>query len=290
MNEFGLLKTFYRELTGSRAQIRGPRPSNSIAPNRIIEALAGGGAVDGRFSSGYLFHTANISQTVVGASNCLDLGAAPGCQLLQVAAINPEIEFIGVDTANELKNIGEENTNRLGLGNVSWRNDDICALDSFETNSVDAVISTMTLHDLVDLGAVEKCFRSVSRVLKPSGALYIEDYGRLKSAKSVSHFNAVNEAIPGDAFAELNACSMHSAFQITELKPLFAKYFPAATLHSTFLIPFLNVLKTKGLDLPHGKQEKLKDMRANLPKRQRADLDDLSKFFKLGGWKSDPFA
>ena len=290
MVPFGLLKTFFRELTARQGQSRGPRPSNCLSAQRIIEALTGGGAADGRFASGYLFHTANISQTIAGADNCLDLGAAPGCQLLQVAGLNPEIEFIGVDTAGELNDIGEERADRLGISNVGWRSDDICTLSSFDTNSVDAVISTMTLHDLTNLEAVKACFHSINRVLKPGGAIYLEDYGRLRSAKSISYFNAVNAAIPEDAFAELNACSMHAAFEITELQQLFASCFPKATLYSTFLIPFLNVLKTESRDISAEKRHEIASMRTALPTKQRIDLDDLRKFFKLGGWKTDPFA
>lgn len=284
MSDFGLFKTFCREVLSRRTQARGPRPSDALAVERVAEALATGGAADGRFASGYLLHTANISQTIAGAANCIDLGAAPGCQLLQIASVNPEIHFFGVDISNELLTVGEKNTQLLGIRNVSWRQDDISSLASFETSSIDAVISTMTLHDLSNLSAVEKCLQAVSRVLKPGGALYIEDYGRLKSRKSVAYFNAVNAAIEGDAFAELNACSMQAAFLIRELSPLFSKYLPRATLHSTFLIPFLNVLKTEPREFSSEKLNQINALRSALGSRQQADLDDLRRFFKLGGW------
>lgn len=286
MSDFGLIRTFCRELLTRQVQARRSRPSDSMSAERIVEALEGGGATDGRFASGYLLHTANISQTISGAANCIDLGAAPGCQLLQVAEVNPEINFIGVDINEELLNLGKKKTRSLGIDNVTWRRDDISILKSFAPCSVDAVISTMTFHDLPSLVAVEKCLQAIARVLKPGGAVYLEDYGRLKSIKSVAYFNAVNTAIEGDAFAELNACSMQAAFLIDELASLIEQCLPTAQLHSTFLIPFLNVFKTEPRELSSEKLSKIFTIGNKLGARQQTDLQELRKFFKLGGWRT----
>ena len=112
MIDTGLLRLFAREIFLPRVQERGPSPSNRMSPLRIKEALENGGAADGRFASGYLFHTANITQVITGAKNCLDIGAAPGCQMLEVAVMNPEIQFIGVDTNETLLQLGKKNAHR----------------------------------------------------------------------------------------------------------------------------------------------------------------------------------
>ena len=284
-----LLFTFVREKLRRKYQARGPSPTARMPISRIQQAMNGGGSANGRFASGYLFHTAHMSQTISGARTCIDLGAAPGCQLLQLASLNPEVQFIGVDRCQTLISDGEIESERLGLGNISWVADDITTLSEFDDNSVDAVISTMTLHDLPDLASARACLVASSRVLSPGGAVYIEDYSRLKSAKSTAYFNQVNRRIPGDAFAELNHYSMHAAFKIDELAAICGLAFPDAKLYSTFIIPFLNVLKTPARDLRPEISEKLRLIYDSLAPDKRRDLDDLRKFFKLGGLTSDPF-
>ena len=217
------------------------------------------------------------------------LGGAPGCQLLEVAKLLPGTQFIGIDRSAELIEDGCAATAAANLDNVSWINDDICALKQFDDDSVDAVISTMTLHDLPDTEALHHCLQAVSRVLRPGGAIYIEDYGRLKAAKSIAYFNSVNGESIQDAFSELNASSLHAAFTIQELKQAFAAHLPKSRLYSTYLIPFLNVAKTPDRELPSELLAELKALRKQLPDKKRADLDDLRKFFRLGGWRNDPF-
>jgi hypothetical protein len=49
------------------------------------------------------------------------------------------------------------------------------------------------------------------------------------------------------------------------------------------------VIQTPPKPLDEGLRKKLKEMRRALPRRYRADLDDMRLFFKLGGLPSDPF-
>ena len=289
MVDIGLLQTFGRELLRRRMQARGAPPSTALDETLIRTALREGGSSDGRFAAGYAFHTAHMAVTIFGAENCLDLGAAPGCQLLPLAKLLPQTTFIGIDKSTSLLADAQNQTANLGLSNVSWREDDICRLNTIADDSIDAVVSTMTLHDLPTLEHVNQCLASVARVLRPGGAVYIEDYGRLKSPKSVAYFNAVNETSAADAFTYLNASSLHAAFTIAELKQAFSRHLPQARVYSTYLIPFLNVAKTPDRDVPAPLLNELRELRTRLSEKKRADLDDLRKFFRLGGWRGDPF-
>lgn len=289
MIDFGLLRTFARELTNRQLQPRGKNPSTSLSPAIVREALCRGGSVDGRYAAGYLYHTARISQTIFGSKVCLDLGAAPGCQLIQVAALHSDTHFIGIDISSELLECAETQTDKSGLSNIEWLKEDIRSLDKIDSHSVDAVISTMTLHDLPNINAVRHCLKSIERVLRPGGAIYIEDYARLKSPKSVAYFNKVNGDDYEDSFSALNACSLSAAFDIKELRSAFLECLPNAQLYSTFIVPFLNVASTPARQLPESLIRYLQEMRMSLNPEKRANLDDLRKFFRLGGWRNDPF-
>ena len=62
--------------------------------------------------------------------------------------------------------------------------------------SVDGLISTMALHHLPTVGHLEACFAEIRRVLKPEGAVYLADFGRLRSLKSVLFFAYMNAKAP----------------------------------------------------------------------------------------------
>jgi len=76
----------------------------------------------------------------------------------------------------------------LGLLNVNYLQDDFAMLSNIEEKSVDAVISSMALHHLPDREALARCFTKIGRILKPSGAMYIMDFGRLRSKKAINIF------------------------------------------------------------------------------------------------------
>ena len=289
MLDIALMLTFARELSTRSHQPRGVPPSTYLEPELVMRALSGAGGSQGRFAAGYLYHTANIAQVIYGSTCCVDLGAAPGCQLLQLAPFLPDTEFVGVDNNPGLIKEGQRQSEKLKVGNVRWLCDDITKLETFEENSVDAVISTMTLHDLGTLDDVNQCLSSVARILCPGGALYIEDYGRLKSLHAMAYFNTEDGKNPKDAFSELNACSLRAAFTKSELQLAFETNLPAAAFYSTYLIPFLNVARTGDKKLPDDLLAKFRQLRVQLPRKKREDLDNLRKFFNLGGWPHDAF-
>lgn len=290
MLDLALVRTFVREIVGRQREPRGKPPMEVVSAELVLEALTGAGDVNGRYAAGYLFHTGRISQLLPGASTCLDIGAAPGGQILQVAALHPNVQFIGVDNCPILLEHARAATKALSLSNVEWIEDDIRQLQKIPSNSVDAVISTMTLHYLPDLISINQALASVNRVITPGGALYIEDFARLKSSLSMDYFNLKNAPAERDAFIELNGYSLHAAFTLEELKGACEKNLQNAKFCSTFLIPFLNFAKTEDRDIPAVIKEKLVEMRLALNPAQRRDLDDLRKFFALGGLRNDPFA
>jgi SAM-dependent methyltransferase len=148
----------------------------------------------------------------------------------------------------------------------------------------------MALHHLPSLHHLEHCFTSICRVLKPGGALYLTDFGRLKSLKSVLFFAYMNSRHQPHIFSLDYERSLRAAFLRDEFEALAAKQLPPnVEVISTFKVPFLLVIKSADKPLPAGLRNRVKTMRLTLKPRYRRDLDDMRTFFRLGGLKNDPF-
>lgn len=286
-----LIPTFLRELIVSRTLPREPEPDLVMSDPEQVAAYAEAGRVDGIMAAGYLFHSARISQVIRGCGKVLDLGCGPATQLGQIAQLNPDIHFTGIDLSTTMLSDAAQHVQNLGLNNVSLSQGDIAKLDGVDDHSFDAVISTMALHHLPSLALLDACFAAITRVLKPGGALYLTDFGRLKSLKSVLFFAYMNAKHQPHLFSLDYERSLRAAFLKEEFETLAGKYFPPeVSVVSTFKVPFLVIVKTPDRPLPEPLQRQIDAMRRALKPRYRRDLNDLRTFFSLGGLRNDPFA
>lgn len=190
-----LLPMIARELFSKRTLARVPEPEVMNEATQV-SAYAKAGIADGMMTTGYAFHAARASQVIQGCSRVLDLGCGPGIQLCDVAELNPHIEFRGVDLSEEMLEHARTHAERRELRNVTFQHGDMTRLDEFASGSVDGVISTMTLHHLPSYADLERCFAQIARVRKADGAIYLADFIRLKSARSVDFFLDSQEATP----------------------------------------------------------------------------------------------
>lgn len=285
-----LIPTFLRECLVSRTLPREPEPDLVMDDPDQVAAYVEAGLIDGVMAAAYLFHSARISQVIQGCQTVLDLGCGPATQLAQIAQFNPEVRFTGLDLSSNMLTDAKRHVEALGLENVTLRQGDITRLDAFDDNSLDAVISTMALHHLPTLEHLDKCFAEILRVLKPGGALYLTDFGRLKSLHSVIFFAYMNSRHQPHLFSLDYERSLRAAFLKEDFVSLAAKYFPPAVqVESTFKVPFLVIVKTADRSLPVDLCQRIAALRASLKPRYRRDLNDLRTFFSLGGLKNDPF-
>jgi arsenite methyltransferase len=289
MSGVAMARMFARELLARRHQPRGPTPSSVLGADGILAAMDDGGQVDGRTAAGYLYHSARISQVLVGRRHCVDIGCGDAMQLLQVAALNPSIRFTGVDPSLLMLDSARRRAECLGIMNVDWEIGDFASLLASGPGRFDAAICTMTLHDLPDTAALDTALQAIACAAGDQGAVYIEDFARLKSPASIDFFVGLNAPAVADGFSRLYRCSLGAAFTIEELRAPVARWLPGARLYSTFLVPFLNVVKTADGELSAATRAALRAMRAALSPAARRDLDDLRRFFALGGLRGDPF-
>lgn len=286
-----LIPTFLRELLVTRSLPREPEPDLVMDDPEQVAAYSEAGRIDGIMASSYLFHSARISQVIQGCGTVLDLGCGPATQLAQIAQFNPDTRFSGVDLSDGMLEEAERHVQRLGLSNVGFRRGDITRLEGFDDHSVDAVISTMALHHLPTAKHLDDCFAEVRRVLKPDGALYLTDFGRLKSLKSVIFFAYMNAQYQPHLFSLDYERSLRAAFLKEEFESLVGRYFSSnVKVESTFKVPFLVIVKTPDRPLPETLRRRVADIYQALKPRYRRDLNDLRTFFALGGLRNDPFA
>jgi len=286
-----LIPTFLRELIVERTLPREPEPDLVMDDPEHVAAYVEAGRIDGVMAAAYLFHSARISQVIQGCATVLDLGCGPATQLAQIADLNPGIRFTGIDLSPSMLADAERHAAALGLINIQFRQGDIASLHGIVDHSVDAVISTMALHHLPTLQHLEDCFASIRRVLKPGGALYLTDFGRLKSLKSVIFFAYMNAQHQPHFFSLDYERSLRAAFLKEEIEALATKYFPPeVSVVSTFKMPFLVIVKTADQFLQEPLRHRLATMRKALKPRYLRDLNDMRTFFALGGLRNDPFA
>lgn len=289
MSGFAMLRMFARELLARGGIPRGPCPGGALGVDGILAAMDDGGQVDGRTAAGYLYHSARISRVLAGRRHCVDVGCGSAMQLLQVAALNPSVHFTGLDPAPAMLARARERAAGLGLSNVDFEAGDFASLLREGHGRFDAAISTMTLHHLPDITALDEALHALAVAAGDGGAVYVEDFARLKTRASIEFFVGLNAPAVPDRFSALYRSSLGAAFTLDELRAAAARRLPQVKVHSTFLVPFLTVMKTPDRPLAPETCTRLRAMREALPSAARRDLDDLRRFFALGGMKGDPF-
>jgi arsenite methyltransferase len=220
----------------------------------------------------------------------VDLGCGPATQLAQIASFNPDTAFIGVDLSPTMLESARKHVDACGLKNVTFSDGDITKLTQFDDHSVDGVISTMVLHHLPTREHLVACFRQISRILKPGGAVYLTDFARLKSLKSAIAFAYMNADRQPHIFSLDYERSLRAAFLYEDFVDVTRQCLPDSVKpYTTFLVPFLVVLRTTPRQMGTEVREKLNALRKSLPLRYRRDLEDLRLFLRLGGLSGDPF-
>jgi arsenite methyltransferase len=290
MPRAAFLPIIVRELLSERTLPREPEPDLVMTDEAQVKAYSHAGRIDGVMSAAYLFHSAHASTVIHGADRTLDLGCGPGTQLAQIASLNPDTQFVGIDLSTTMLESARAHIAKLGLSNVRLAQGDITDLRAFPDHSLDAVTSTMALHHLPTRDHIDACFREISRVLKPGGALYLTDFARLKSLKSVIAFAYMNAEHQPHIFSLDYERSLRAAFLREDFIDCVETFLPPGVrTYSTWIVPLLVIVRTAPRRLPEHVVRKLRDLRDSLPRTYRRDLDDLRLFFNFGGLPGDPF-
>ena len=287
MSSLSILRVLLRELTTRERLPRQPEPDLVMEDPDKVAAYTRAGREDGVMAPVYLFHCAQISDLIRPGDTALDLACGPATQLAQVARLNPEVRFIGVDLSEEMLARARPHVRELGLANVELRLGSITDLSAFGDASVDAVFSTMALHHLPGQADLRRTFEEAARVLKPDGAVYLVDFGRLRSERSIQYFAYQYADRQPELFTLDYLYSLRAAFSLADFRAASQALTGRATLYSTFLAPFMMALKSRSRRPADPRLEaRFARIRSELPPHHQVDLRNLVTFFRLGGLRS----
>src|SRR4029434_392629 len=162
MPKLAFVPVILREVLGKRTLPREPEPDLVMQDKEQVQAYSLAGRIDGVMSAAYLFHSGHASSVIHGARRVIDLGCGPATQLAQIASLNPESEFVGIDLSPTMLARARNHVAACGLTHVTFSAGDITSLSQIADQSVDAVISTMVLHHLPTREHLAACFKEIS--------------------------------------------------------------------------------------------------------------------------------
>jgi len=262
-----------------------PEPDLVMTDPAQVEAYQRAGREDGFFAHLYFFHALQAMPQILPGDVVLDLACGPASQLAQMARLNPAARFIGLDASPAMLEQAAATARRCGLGNLHLQAGDMTRLEGFADASVDVVVSTMALHHLPDLAALQATFREVRRVLKPGGGLYIVDFGRLRRAGTRNFFARDRADQQPPLFAEDFRHSMRAAFSADELAGAARLLGEGFRVHRTLIAPFMvAICAVPRRQLDEVAQGRARTLFRALSGIQRRDFGDFCRLFTYAGF------
>jgi ubiquinone/menaquinone biosynthesis C-methylase UbiE len=272
-----------RERLYWRSQPRVPEPDLVMQSQTQTESFSRAGQEGGALAFLYLYHALQISSVLQPGDRVLDLACGPANQLLQVARLNPQVHFVGLDASPGMLECAQHTLRQADIHNVELLQGDMTRLVHQNDASLDAVICTMSLHHLPDTAALATTLSEIRRVLKPQGRVYLVDFGRLKLC-STQHFFA-NDLQQSPQFTEDYFNSLRAAFSVEELASAVAVLGPNVQRHVTALAPFLMVFRSAYQNtLDSTTLQRVRAAFAKLSPTQQSNLRSLCHWFRLSGY------
>jgi ubiquinone/menaquinone biosynthesis C-methylase UbiE len=216
------------------------------------------------------------------AGRILDLACGSAQFLCELAAMRPELTFIGIDLSESMLALAENAVRKRGLTNVTFRRGDITRLP-FANASIDGVVSTVALHHLPTREHLSACFRDVARVLRPDGALFLADLVRPRREASVRAIAALHTGAPASFILD-TVLSVRAAFLASEFRALADRWFAdrRVQIKGTPFGVGLMILQTPALpETPH-LEKRLRRLLCETPPAARRVYTALRVMYELG--------
>lgn len=288
MPDVSMYRTILREILTRKRSPRIPEPDLVMDSAAKVDAYTYAGRELSVMAQSYLFNSAHICDVIRPGDKVIDLACRPATQLGMVASMFPEVEFIGVDLSKEMLQIAQEHLADEQIHNVELRVCDITSLDFLNTDSVDTVISTFSLHHLPTLDSLAEVFAEADRVLKDGGGLYLSDFSHLKSDKSIEYFATRHAHLQPDYFTEDYRHSLRAAFYLSDVKWLVQDHLSSkGRLYSMTPMPFTFVIKSETCNIGQlNIKTALEKRRKNLPPFIEEDLRQIIRSFRADGLRT----
>jgi ubiquinone/menaquinone biosynthesis C-methylase UbiE len=214
----------------------------------------------------------------------LDLGCGPANQLAQIAKLNPQARFTGVDASAGMLDRARRTIARCGAANVELAPGDMTRLADIADASFDCVISTMSLHHLPDETALSDAVHAIRRVLKPGGGLYLIDFGRFKRVATQRFFAEDRSDIQPENFTRDYFNSLRAAFSVKELSRAMRILGDGVTRYTTALAPFMVIFKSAARRAPDEPTRQVaRALYRRLGASQQIDFRLYARWLRTGG-------
>jgi ubiquinone/menaquinone biosynthesis C-methylase UbiE len=204
--------------------------------------------------------------------------------LLKLAELHPGTNFHGLDLSEQMLELARHRAAEAESANLTFHQADITAMEDWPDNSVDVVVSTMTLHHLPDETALKRCAAESARILKPGGGLYFADFLRLKRTSTMDFFAYRRAARQAPAFTQDYANSLRAAFALDDFRRALAKLPSNARLYRSRPIGLFGVIKTPPRQKPgQAMRNRIRAIRGALDKAGQEDLKAIKTMLRVGG-------
>jgi ubiquinone/menaquinone biosynthesis C-methylase UbiE len=156
---------------------------------------------------------------LVQEGQAVDIGCGPGHLVFKLAQMAPSLKLTGIDLSEEVLAQAEAFAHQNNLDNlVNFKKGSAQAIP-FPDNSLDLVISTLSLHHW---GEPVSVLNEVSRVLRPGGSFLIFDLRRDMSALFYILLWIATKFIVPQALRHVNEpmASRNAAYSVQEARQL----------------------------------------------------------------------
>jgi ubiquinone/menaquinone biosynthesis C-methylase UbiE len=264
---------------------RVPEPTLIMDDPEQVHAFTQTVQEDGLLAPICFFHALQASPLVRAGDSVLDLACGPAHQLVQIARLNPEARFVGLDASSTMLERARVTLDQSRIDNVALMSGDMTHLSGIADASIDCVLCTMSLHHLVDLAALARMALQVRRVLKPGGGLYLADFGRLKRASTQHYFAQDRADCQSAQFTKDYFQSMQAAFSVKELASATATIGPGLQRYQTALAPFMVIIKSaERRQFDAGTRSLARDAYARMSAGQQRDFQNFARWFRASGY------
>jgi arsenite methyltransferase len=220
MSDLGMIRAIVRETVSRQRCPRVAEPDAVMASPDSVAAYSALARDMQVIMQSYLISCAQLSEVIRPGDTVLDLGCGPGTLLAMCAKLNPESRFIGVDLSDGMLAMAQTSVQQQQIDNVELRRADISALADFADRSIDAVVSTFSLHHLPSLEALARTFGEIDRVLADRGGLFLLDLAHLKSERSIHYIAHRHAHLQSPTFTEDYENSLRAAFYVDDVERL----------------------------------------------------------------------
>ncbi len=176
VKKFKTLSAGHRRALGLREEAESTSAVESEATRRYYSRHQNLAGIPGHIIRKAWFTTAHL--LLPPGSQVADMGCEDGAMTYAMAALNPHIDFIGVDM--DKKTIARAR-DAYSLPNLSFQTADISKGAGFEKGSLDGIINSFILHEVYsnsryDDRHVVRTLESQFDLLRQEGLMFIRDY------------------------------------------------------------------------------------------------------------------